>query len=124
MYFTMVNSITMANKDQRSLESIYHKILIREFAGDDAGDETPEEETPDAPFEAEGHSVDSEALKQALQGLGWLGQGEELDEEQLKAIESATKGISDNDDGESSVGQDVIKDEQEYLNSRSEDSGF
>ena len=124
MYFTMVNSITMANKDQRSLESIYHKILIREFAGDDAGDETPEEETPDAPFEAEGHSVDSEALKQALQGLGWLGQGEELDEEQLKAIESATKGISDHDDGESSVDQDVIDDEQHYLNSRSEDSGF
>ena len=120
MYFTMVNSITMANKDQRSLESIYHKILIREFAGD----ETPEEETPDAPFEAEGHSVDSEALKQALQGLGWLGQGEELDEEQLKAIESATKGISDNDDGEPSVDQDVIDDEKDYLNSRSDNSGF
>jgi hypothetical protein len=108
--FTIVNSITMANKDQRSLESIYHKILIREFAND----ETPDmEETPEAPVEAEGHSVDSGALKHALQGLGWLGSGEELDAEQLKAIEDAVKGISDEDH----VGKDVEDSEAEYLKS-------
>lgn len=77
----------MANKDQKSLESIYHKILIRENFG---------EESPEAPFEAEGHGLAEgghEALEQAAQGLGWLGQGEHLTPEQLKAIEDAIKGV-------------------------------